>query len=297
MPELIQTARRAYRFFKRVLEEFARHRSALLAAALAYQTLICMSPLVIIAVAGAGIVFGRGAAHLELQRLLQDTLGPSGAQAIDEWVVQASREGELAGAVGIVLLVLAASKLGKQLRHVLNQIWDVGADPFVPSVFAYLRRALLAMVTAAAAGPLLLLLLLSRSLLNLLHRHWFGSGAYWDQLSRGVEWALMLLVIAAASASAFRYIPDARASWRNVLLGGSLTALLLTSGNAIAGLYFGGSLGSSAYEAAGSGLVLLLWLYASAYIFLMGAEFTQLLSRSSSDDCSDGAPLIKGSAP
>ncbi|HVZ36191.1 MAG TPA: YhjD/YihY/BrkB family envelope integrity protein, partial [Polyangiaceae bacterium] len=188
MPELIQTVRRAYRFFRRVAEEFARHRSALLAAALAYQTLICMSPLVIIAVAVAGIVFGRGAAHLELQRLLQDTLGPSGAQAIDEWVVQASREGELAGAVGLVLLILAASKLGKQLRHVLNQIWDVGADPLVPGFFAYLRRGLLAMATAAAAGPLLLLFLLSRSLLNLLHRYWFGSGDYWDRLSRGVEW-------------------------------------------------------------------------------------------------------------
>ncbi|HEU4581088.1 MAG TPA: YihY/virulence factor BrkB family protein [Polyangiaceae bacterium] len=282
MPELIQAARRAIRFFQRVLEEFARHRSGLLAAALAYHTLICMSPLVIIAVAVAGMVFGRGAAHLELQRLLQETLGPSGAEAVDEWVVQASQEGELAGAVGVVLLLAAASKLGKQLRHVLNQVWDVGADPFVPGVFAYLRRGLLAMATAAAAGPVLLLFLLSRSLLSLLHRHWFGSGAYWDQLSRGVEWAFMLLVIAVASASAFRYIPDARASWRHVLIGGSFTALLLTCGNAIAGLYFGGPLGSGAYEAAGSGLVLLLWLYFSAYMFLMGAEFTQLLSRSRS---------------
>jgi membrane protein len=279
MRRLPDRLRRAQRLGSRVLEEFARHRSALLASALAYHTLICISPLVIIAVAVAGMAFGRGAAHLELQRLLNETLGPKGAEAVDHWVVSASNEGELAGFVGFVLLVVAASKLGKKLRHVLNQIWDVEADPFVPGLFAYVRRYLFAMATAAAVGPLMLLLLLSRTLLAALQVQLFGTGLRWDWLGRALELGIMFLLTSFASAIAFRFIPDVRSSWSSVCIGGAFTGLLITGGNAMAGMYFGGPLGAGAYEAAGSSLVLLVWLQFSAYIFLMGAEFTQLLSR------------------
>lgn len=276
MRALARRARGVHQLVRQTLDEFARHRSALLAAALAYHTLICMAPLVIVAVAIAGIVFGRGEAHAELQRLLEETLGPHAASEIDARIVDASAEGEVAGAVGLALTLLAASKLGTQLRHVLNQIRDVEADPFVPGVLAYVRRRLFAMATAFAVGPILVLFLLSRAVLAALPLERFvGHPSHWSLplLQLGAS----LVILSAASAAAFRYIPDALLRWGTAWVGGALTSVLVSGGSLVLSRYFGQTNAALAYEAAGSGLVVLLWLYFSAYSFLMGAELAQVL--------------------
>jgi membrane protein len=271
--------RRGERVVRRTLAEFARHRSAILAAALAFHSLVCMAPLLIVAVAIAGLVFGRGTAHAELQQLLEESVGPQLQAEIDGWVVAASKQGELASAVGVGLTLLAASKLGTQLRHILNQIGEVDADPFVPSVPAYVRRRLLAIAMTAAAGPLLLLFLLSRTLLAAFHFELLGlfpGGAWLTGLLQGV---LSAVIMACACAAAYRYVPDTVVGWKQALAGGALTALLLSLANLVLGRYFAASDGAHPYEAAGFGLVLLLWLYVSTYTFLLGAELTQVLTR------------------
>lgn len=270
---------RGYRLVRLTLSEFARHRSGLMGAALAFHTLVCMAPLVIVAVAIAGVVFGRGTAHLELQRLLEKAMGPQAATEIDRWVVAASQEGELAGVVGLGLTLLAASKLGMQLRHVLNHIWDVDADPFVPGVVAYVRRRLFAIATAAAAGPILVLFLLSRSLVAAFDAELPAYFPPFAWLTGVLEGAAALVILASAAAAALRYIPDTTSRWRHAYCGGLLTAVLVTGATMVVGRYLAEASGTRPYEAAGAGLVVLLWLYFAAYTFLMGAELTQILSR------------------
>lgn len=159
MPGFRTRVRRGYQLGSQTVAEFTRHRGGLLAAALAFHTLLSLAPLVIVAVAVAGVVLGRGAAHAEMNRLLYDTVGVKGASAINEWVEQASKGVEVASVVGIGLMLLAASKLGTRLRDVLNRIWDIDADTFIPSIRTYARRRILAFALAIAAGPTLLLVL------------------------------------------------------------------------------------------------------------------------------------------
>lgn len=270
--------RRSYQLGRKTAQEFTRHRGGLLAGALAFHTLLSLAPLVIVAVAVAGVVLGRGAAHAEMERVLHETMGEKGASVVHEWVEQASEGVELASVVGIGLMLLAASKLGARLRDVLNQIWDVDADALVPSIRTLTRRRLVAFALALAAGPTLLLVFASRTLLTAFHAFLFRATPELGMLAELLQVVLSLAIVAGLAAVVFRGVPDAQLSWKIAWIGGLLTSLLLNAGNAVAGYYFGRA-GAVAYGAAGSVLVLLLWLYFSAHMFLMGAEFTQVYAR------------------
>jgi membrane protein len=270
---------RGYRLARETLHEFTRHRGQLLAAALAFYTLLSVAPLVIVAVAIAGIVLGRGVAHAEMARVLHDTVGAKGASVIDEWVSEASRGGELASAVGVGLMLLAASKLGTRLREVLNHIWDIDADAFIPGLRTYLRRRLVAFALAVSAGPILLVIFASRTLLTALHDVWFGAAPALGVLVQVLQVAFSLSIVAALFAVIFRYVPDSRVSWNTAWKGSALTSALFNIGNALVGLYLGRTSTTVAYGAAASVLVVLLWLHFSAHIFLIGAEFTQISAK------------------
>lgn len=276
MPTFRTKLRQGYQLGRRTLDAFARHRGGLLAAALAFHTLLSLAPLVIVAVATAGIVLGRGEAHAEMLRVLHDALGPKGAEAIDSWVREASLGGEVAGAVGIGLMLLAASKLGTRLREVLNQIWDVDPDALIPRLSDYLRRRLLAFGLVTLAGPTLLLVVVTRTVLSGLHGAPFGATPAMGALLQLAQLALSLTLTAALFAVIFRLVPDTHVSWRIAWLGSVLTAVLFNVGNALVALYLAKAGSAAAYGAAGSVLVVLLWLYFSAHLFLMGAEFTQV---------------------
>src|SRR5688572_13104306 len=166
---ILSRLRQRYPLVGQTLDEFARDRCGLLAASLAFHALLAVAPLAIVAVATAGIFLGRGAAHAELLRVLEENFGAKGASAIEEWVNEASSGGEAASAVGLALMVLAASKLGTRLREVLNLLWDIDADALVPSARVYVRRRLLAVGLVALTGPTLLLIFASRALLTAFH--------------------------------------------------------------------------------------------------------------------------------
>lgn len=276
MPRLFTRLRQGYRLARQTLDAFARHRGGLLAAALAFHTLLSLAPLVIVAVATAGIVLGQGEAHAEMTRVLYDALGPDGAAAVDSWVHEASLGGEVAGAVGIGLMLLAASKLGTRLREVLNQIWDVNPDALIPRVRDYLRRRLLAFGLVTLAGPTLLVVFVTRTVLSGLQGAPFGATPAMGVLLHVVQLTLSLALTAAVFAVIFRLVPDTHVSWRIAWLGSALTSVLFNVGNALVALYLGKASTAAAYGAAGSVLVVLLWLYFSAHLFLMGAEFTQV---------------------
>jgi membrane protein len=224
-------------------------------------------------------VLGRGAAHAEMNRVLHDAVGARGASAIDEWVMGASKGGEVAGVVGVGLMLVAASKLGTRLREALNQIWDVGADALIPSVGLYVRRRLLAFSLVLLGGLTLLAIAASRTVLTALHEVLFGASPRLGLLIQVLQIGLSLAIAAGVFAVIFRYLPDEHVRWKIAGIGGALTSVLFNVGNALVGLYLGRATSAAAYGAAGSVLVVLLWLYFSAHMFLIGAEFTQVYAR------------------
>jgi membrane protein len=234
---------------------------------------LSMAPLVILAVASAGIVLGRGTAHAEVNRLLNDTVGPKGASVIDQWVVQAAEGGKVASAVGIGLMLFAASKLGTRLREVLNQVWDVDADALIPDIKTLVRRRILSFALVIAAGPILLIIFASRTLLTAFPSVLPGAAPWVVQV---LQLALSLFTVAGISAMVFRHVPDTQMSWRSIWIGSALTSVIFNLGNAVVGVYLGRAGVAAPYGAAGSVLVVLLWLYFSAHMFLVGAEFTQV---------------------
>lgn len=263
------------------LEEFSKGRGDLLAAALAFHALLSMAPLIILAVAIAGLVLGEAAAQAEVSRLLADTLGSRSAETVNQWVTEASDSGGVASAVGVLLTLFAASRLGETLRNALNQIDQVDvfmAAGFRSTVEDYVRRRVFAFGVVAASGPLLLLVVLSRTLLTSFHTRLFASSPWQGVMVQGAQLFVSLSAVALTSTLVFRYVPDTRVGWRNAWVGGMLTSFLFNVGNVLVGWYLARASVTAAYGAAGSLVVVLLWLYFSAQIFLLGAAFTRVYS-------------------
>jgi membrane protein len=281
MKTLRNTLLAGWQLLSRTLEDFSRTRSDLLAAALAFHTLLSMAPLIIVAVAIAGLVLGQGAAHAEVSRVLNESLGPNGAATVNGWVQQASEGGKVASLVGIGLMLLAASRFGATLKNALNQVYGIdvySAEGFKSTIKDYLRRRLFAFALAAAAGPLLLVVFLSRTLLTGFHTRLFASFGWQGVLIQISQLLLSLVIVSCTSAVVFRYVPDTRICWKHALVGGVLTSILFNIGNALVSLYLARATVTAAYGAAGSVVVVLLWLYFSAEMFLLGAQFTRVYS-------------------
>jgi membrane protein len=274
--------RLAWALFNETLDEFQKDRADLLAAALAFYTLLSIAPLIIVAVALAGLILGSGVAREETTRLMVETMGTNGAETVNAWVDEVSRSGGIASFIGIVLAVMTSSKLVAQLRSALNQIFGVDeflAQGFKATVKNYVRRRSFALAAVLMAGPLLLLMVVSRAVLSGLH-----DALFFDSPIAGIAFQIMqfsfsIVVVAGSIALVFRAVPDTRIGWRSVWVGAFLTSLLFNLGNLVVGFYLGHAAVSAAYGAAGSAVVVLLWMYFSAQLFLIGAEFTQVYSK------------------
>jgi len=278
---LAHRAKLTYRLLDETFDEYSKDRAEMVAAGLAFHTLLSMAPLIIIAVAIAGAVLGEGAARGAALQLVTENMGRNAAATVDTWVQQASDSGALASMIGFLILLYTASRLGAQLRVGLNQIWNV--DPFLArgfkaSIRDYLRRRLFAFILILASGPVLLVIFLSRALLSGLQKALFGGDIALGLVELG-QVTFSWLLVAGMSAVVFKVVPDTRVGWRAVLRGGMLTSVLFNCGNFLVGLYLGRATLSQTYGAAGSAVVVLLWLYFSAQMFLFGAEFTQVYAR------------------
>ncbi len=284
----------AHQMVNATLDEFARDRGDLVAAALAFYTLLSLAPLVIIAVAVAGAVLGRSTAQVEVTRLLRASMGPRAAQTVHDWVVQAGESGAIASVVGVVLMLFTASRLGTQLRTALNQIWNVNvelAEGFKAAVADYVHRRIFAFVLVFASGPLLLVVFASRAALSALSAVLFSRAPFLGMLAQTLQIVLSVLLVAGITGVTFRVIPDTRVGWSAIWRGALLTSVAFNLGNVVVGLYLGRAGVVAMYGAAGSAVVLLLWLYFSAQIFLYGAEFTQVYDQRYGQDSNSARAL------
>jgi membrane protein len=276
------TAKTAWSLLRRTASEFMDDRAMRLAAALAFYTALSIAPLLLVVVSVVGFAYGQEAAEGQLHAQLEDQLGPRAAETVQTLVAKSSPErgGGWAVIIGIVTLLVGATGVFSQLQDALNTVWDIeehGAPP--GGIWKMIRDRLLAFAMVCGAALLLLASLATSAVISGLGEfadEWLGIGAGW---LRFADTAVSLAVTFGMFALIFRFLPFQRPRWSDVWIGAGVTTLLFAIGKYLIGLYLGRAAVGSTFGAAGSFVVLLMWLYYSSVIFLFGAEFTQVYAR------------------
>jgi membrane protein len=248
-----------------------------LGASLAYYTLFALAPILLVATAVAGLVFGAEAVRGEIVGQLDQLVGREGALAVQSLLEGAShrRAGILATVLGSVTFVIAATGAFLELQAALNTIWRVTPNPRA-NLRGFVTNRLRSFSLVVAIGFLLMVSLAVTAALAALNA-WLARRSpaiplAWSAVNVGVS----LGVSTALFALLYRFLPDVRLGWRDVTVGAFVTAVLFTVGQQLIGLYLGQSGVASSYGAAGSVMILLLWVYYSCQILLLGAEFTKV---------------------
>jgi membrane protein len=258
------------------LASWIDHRASSKGAALAFYTLFSMTPILVLAIAVAGYFFGDEAAQGEIVAQVEGLVGPNGALAIQALLAAARNpaSGLLATLVASILLLLGATSVFAELKGSLDELWGV-AKPTKSAFSLLLRTRLLSFGLVLVLAFLLLVSLVVSAALAMLERYahlQLGSSAV---LLATLSSLISFGVIACMFAIIYKTLPEAPLSWRDVWIGAAFTAGLFSLGKYGIGLYLGNSGVASSFGAAGSLIALLLWVYYSAQIFFLGAEFTR----------------------
>jgi membrane protein len=243
-------------------------------AALSYYTLFSIAPLLVIVTAVAGWFFGEEAAHGQLTAQLQGLMGEEGGKAVEGMVAAASdrKDGIVATVVGVFVLLLGATTVFGELQNDLDRIWRAPVQDKTGGVWRLLRSRLLSIGMILGLAFLLMVSLVFDAVLQSLGRLW-GTGAL-EALAQGVNMVVGFALTTLVFAMIYKLMPRAKIEWHDVWVGALVTAVLFTVGKFLIGLYIGRSAVTSAFGAAGSLAVVMIWVYYSAQIFLLGAEFT-----------------------
>jgi membrane protein len=267
--------------FKTTLEEWNADNAARLAAALAYYTIFSIAPLIVIVVAVAGLFYGREAAQGQLTQEIERYVSHPGAIDLIQTVIENARVPEtsaFATLVGFGLLLWGAAGVFNELRNALNNIWDVPPRKN-GGVRGFVIDRLLPLLMVIISGALLLASLVASTALaaatNFLDLYWPGTAASSNAINFWFLFILTFLIFALM----YKYIPDVAVSWVDVWPGALATALLFSIGRLLIGWYLAQSSVASAYGAASSLAIMLLYTYYSAQVFYLGAEFTQVYGR------------------
>jgi len=246
-----------------------------LGAALAFYTLFSLAPVLIVAVSIAGFVFGQNAARVELVRQFQGLMGTQGATAVETIIRSTNRPvlGVLATTLGLLAVLVGASGAFNELQDALNTIWKVGRGTRGFWAFASKQR-FFSLGLVVATGFLLLASLVVTAVLSAAEEFLSNVLPIPPILLESVHIVLSFGVITILFALIFKFIPDTKIPWGDVRMGAAVTAILFTAGKVVIGLYLGHSALTSAYGAAASLVIFLIWIYYSAQILLFGAELT-----------------------
>jgi len=267
---------------RETIANWSKHAATTHSAAIAYLSLFSLAPLLILVVALSGWAFGAEAAQGEIQRVLGRFIGSDAAAAVQALVAAASarpRTGRIAAALGVVTLLVSATGVLIQLQDTLNTVWEVTPRPgfFLKTLF---KKRLFCFLLILGAGALLLFsLAVSAGLAALQHLLEARLEIGLSTLLGGVDVVLSWLVMALLLAMVYRLLPDVEIGWRDVAWGSAMTAVLFTLGKYAIGFYLQRTGVTTAYGAAGSLVLVLVWIYLSSMIFLLGAEFTRVHSR------------------
>jgi membrane protein len=269
----------AFDVIKQTFKDWSDDHAPRLGAALAYYTIFSIAPLLLIVIAVAGLWFGREAAQQQIFGQIGGLVGENGAQAIQGIMKAADKphSGMIATVVGIVTLLFGATGVFIQLQDALNTIWEVKPKPG-QGIKGFIRHRILSLAMVFGIGFLLLVSLVVSAGLAAVGKWLSGAMPGGEEVWHAINFIVSFAVFALAFTLMFKYLPDVKVAWRDVWLGGVITAFLFTLGKFVLGMYLGRSAVTSAYGAAGSLIVVLLWIYYSAQILFLGAEFTQVIA-------------------
>ncbi|HKW81095.1 MAG TPA: YihY/virulence factor BrkB family protein [Casimicrobiaceae bacterium] len=260
-----------WRLAKTAVGNFATDRAASMGAALAYYTAFSVVPLLVIVISVAGLVFGRDAARTAVIDELRDLIGPTGATAIRDMLMQTSDVGTglLTTAVGLVVLLIGATTAFAELQDDLDRIWK--AEPRAGSGIVNLFRSrLLSFGMVLSIGFLLTVSLVLSAVIAALGPSLLANG---EVLLHAINFVASLAVITVLFAMIYKILPNVHIAWGDVWVGAGITALLFAVGKELIGFYIGKSSVASSFGAAGPFVIIMVWIYYSTQIFLFGAEF------------------------
>jgi membrane protein len=244
-------------------------------AALAYYSMFSIAPLLLIVISVAGLIFGVEAARGEIVGQLQGLTGPQGAAAVQALLESVSQPAESVTAllVGGILLLIGATSVFAELQDALDRIWRAPKRAKV-GIWSLLRSRLLSFGMIMGIGFLLIVSLVVSAGLAALGSLWGPLLSNWEIIASMIDFLVSFAIITTMFALIYKIMPRVKVAWADVWIGAAVTAVLFTIGKFLIGLYIGKSSLTSGFGAAGSLVVMLAWVYYSAQIFLMGAEFT-----------------------
>ncbi len=290
-----------YHLIRDTVKLFTKVKAARLGAALAFYVMLSLTPLVLMLTGLAGLVFGGENARAQLKLEVHRLIGSEGAQVVDTLLANSSSTtgGVISAVVGLLTLIIGATSVFAQMQEALNTVWEVPPTKKEwLGIFAYLRDRLLSLSVVGGLAFLLLVSFVANAVLS-------GIGNWLSQYIGDMVWGiailnnlLSLLLAIALFALIFRVLPYRHAAWKCVFVGATVTALLFVVGKYFIGLYLGTAAVGSSFGAAGSLVVLLVWVYYSTQILLLGAAFTRVYSSyTQSPVKNDKNQIVKANVP
>lgn len=261
---------------KTTVSSWIDDRAPSMGAALAYYTFFSMAPLLLIVISVAGLLLGRDAAQGHLMDELSGMLGAKAAASIQSLVASVSEPADSwwGTLVGIGVMLVGATTVFAELQDALDRIWQAPQRPEGGGLWSLLRARVLSFGLILGLGFLLMVSLVMGAVITAVGRWWSHALGDWAWLAQSLNLGLGFLITAAIFALIYKLMPRAQVQWKDVWVGSLVTALLFTLGKTLIGLYLSASGVASAYGAAGSLVLVLVWIYYSAQVFLLGAEFT-----------------------
>ena len=249
-------------------------------AALSYYTLFSIAPLLLIVISIAGLVFGADAARGEIFEQLRGLMGADGASMVERLLRNVNRpeQGIVGTATGIAVLLLGATTVLNELQNDLDRIWRVPASGQPAGIWHFLRSRVLSLGMILGVAFLLIVSLVLSAALAALGKWWAPALRGWETLAHLIDIALSFGLMTLIFAMIYKLVPRMHVRWRDVWIGAAVTAALFAIGKFLIGLYLGRSAVASPFGAAGSLVVVMVWVYYSAQIFLLGAEFTRVVA-------------------
>jgi membrane protein len=266
-----------------------------LGAAMAYYTALSLSPLLLAVVGIAGLVYGREAARGGIVEQFRDTIGTQAASFVEQMILKSSepKHGIIATVVALVVLFFGATGVFGELQSALNSVWKVPGKQSSGGVLTMLKERLLSFSLVCGAAFLLLVSLVVSAVLAGIDSHILGwlPGTEW--LAQVLSLLVNFALTAALFAMMFKWLPETQLAWKDVWIGAAVTALLFSAGRFLIGLYLGKAAVASTYGAAGSLVVLLVWIYYSTQILLFGAELTFVYAQRFGSGVRAGGQLVE----
>ena len=266
--------------FRTAAVNWVRDYAQSMGAALAFYTMFSIAPLLLIVISVAGIVFGEEAARGEIYEQLQGLLGTPGALAVQGLLESVSKSGETVAAtfLGVALLFIGATSVFAELQDAFDRIWRAPPRPGTSGLWNIVRVRLLSFGMILGIGFLLMVSLVFSAGMAALSARWEPLFAGWERVAYATDVAVSIVLATAVFAMIYKTMPRVRIDWKDVWVGAAATSLLFLAGKFLIGVYIGRSDISSGFGAAASLVVVLLWVYYSAQIFLFGVEFTRAYS-------------------